>query len=170
MPANITCDMVGSSRSLSEIGARSNAALAHFDHHGDICSNRTTGATPSARTAFGVRQRFTVHYGPISRVFEVQRSGCNRRQTIEKIGGASRDRTDGLVVANDALSQLSYSPLRLGFRFLFYQPYSLSPRRGAQKGIFFQESLRPRFRFYTLLSIHLSIPPACWLLSSALSL
>jgi hypothetical protein len=26
-------------------------------------------------------------------------------------GGASRDRTDGLVVANDALSQLSYSPV-----------------------------------------------------------
>jgi hypothetical protein len=112
----------------------------------------------------------TVHYGPTSRFFEVQRSGCNRRQTIEKIGGASRDRTDGLVVANDALSQLSYSPLRLGFRFLFYQPYSLSPRRGAQKGIFFQESLRPRFRFYTLLSIHLSIRPTCRLLSSALQL
>ena len=32
-------------------------------------------------------------------------------QLAEKIGGASRDRTDGLVVANDALSQLSYSPL-----------------------------------------------------------
>jgi hypothetical protein len=28
-----------------------------------------------------------------------------------EIGGASRDRTDGLVVANDALSQLSYSPV-----------------------------------------------------------
>jgi hypothetical protein len=28
-----------------------------------------------------------------------------------KDGGASRDRTDGLVVANDALSQLSYSPI-----------------------------------------------------------
>ena len=28
-----------------------------------------------------------------------------------KNGGASRDRTDGLVVANDALSQLSYSPI-----------------------------------------------------------
>jgi hypothetical protein len=28
------------------------------------------------------------------------------------VGGASRDRTDGLVVANDALSQLSYSPIR----------------------------------------------------------
>jgi hypothetical protein len=31
-------------------------------------------------------------------------------QAIGKFGGASRDRTDGLVVANDALSQLSYSP------------------------------------------------------------
>ena len=29
-------------------------------------------------------------------------------------GGASRDRTDGLVVANDALSQLSYSPTMAG--------------------------------------------------------
>jgi hypothetical protein len=28
----------------------------------------------------------------------------------EKHGGASRDRTDDLIVANDALSQLSYSP------------------------------------------------------------
>jgi hypothetical protein len=27
------------------------------------------------------------------------------------VGGADRDRTDGLVVANDALSQLSYSPI-----------------------------------------------------------
>ena len=31
-------------------------------------------------------------------------------QVIEKFGGASRDRTDDLIVANDALSQLSYSP------------------------------------------------------------
>jgi hypothetical protein len=35
-------------------------------------------------------------------------SGDN--QVIEKNGGASRDRTDDLIVANDALSQLSYSP------------------------------------------------------------
>jgi hypothetical protein len=39
---------------------------------------------------------------------------CDSVETIENIesefGGASRDRTDGLVVANDALSQLSYSP------------------------------------------------------------
>ena len=31
-------------------------------------------------------------------------------QVMEKIGGASRARTDDLIVANDALSQLSYSP------------------------------------------------------------
>ena len=29
-----------------------------------------------------------------------------------RFGGASRDRTDDLIVANDALSQLSYSPIR----------------------------------------------------------
>jgi hypothetical protein len=38
------------------------------------------------------------------------RSGCESRQVLQKFGGASRARTDGLVVANDALSQLSYSP------------------------------------------------------------
>ena len=32
------------------------------------------------------------------------------RQVLGEIGGASRDRTDDLIVANDALSQLSYSP------------------------------------------------------------
>ena len=31
-----------------------------------------------------------------------------------KFGGASRDRTDDLIVANDALSQLSYSPTKVG--------------------------------------------------------
>ena|SRR5436309_1062319 len=31
-----------------------------------------------------------------------------------EIGGAGRDRTDDLIVANDALSQLSYSPTRVG--------------------------------------------------------
>jgi hypothetical protein len=36
--------------------------------------------------------------------------GRKSRQAIEKIGGASRARTDDLIVANDALSQLSYSP------------------------------------------------------------
>ena len=31
-------------------------------------------------------------------------------EVLEKIGGADRDRTGGLLVANEALSQLSYSP------------------------------------------------------------
>ncbi len=31
--------------------------------------------------------------------------GSKTRQVIEKIGGASRDRTDDLIVANDALSR-----------------------------------------------------------------
>jgi hypothetical protein len=34
-------------------------------------------------------------------------------QVLGKYGGASRDRTDDLIVANDALSQLSYSPVRI---------------------------------------------------------
>jgi hypothetical protein len=41
-----------------------------------------------------------------------------------KYGGASRARTDGLVVANDALSQLSYSPTKRTYdstAMLFYQ-------------------------------------------------
>ena len=33
---------------------------------------------------------------------------------MDKFGGASRDRTDDLIVANDALSQLSYSPTVAG--------------------------------------------------------
>src|SRR5581483_4748472 len=35
------------------------------------------------------------------------------RPITVRIGGASRDRTDDLIVANDALSQLSYSPTAL---------------------------------------------------------
>ena len=39
-----------------------------------------------------------------------------------KNGGADRNRTDDLVIANDALSQLSYSPIAL----LFYLAPGLS--------------------------------------------
>src|ERR1035441_11020800 len=35
-------------------------------------------------------------------------------ENLRLFGGASRDRTDDLIVANDALSQLSYSPTRVG--------------------------------------------------------
>jgi hypothetical protein len=40
------------------------------------------------------------------------RTSVNRKGFAQErnFGGASRDRTDDLIVANDALSQLSYSP------------------------------------------------------------
>jgi hypothetical protein len=44
-------------------------------------------------------------------------NGGKTREVIERIGGASRDRTDDLIVANDALSQLSYSPVCRRDRF-----------------------------------------------------
>ena len=56
-------------------------------------------------------------------------SGSKNRQVIEKIGGASRDRTDDLIVANDALSQLSYSPIRRLDRKLL--PYFISVAESA---------------------------------------
>jgi hypothetical protein len=40
--------------------------------------------------------------------------GLQTKKRGKELGGASRDRTDGLVVANDALSQLSYSPTWMG--------------------------------------------------------
>jgi hypothetical protein len=55
-------------------------------------------------------------------LFRPKKFGCTKFvqtkfdpvEVIENIesefGGASRDRTDDLIVANDALSQLSYSP------------------------------------------------------------
>ena len=39
-------------------------------------------------------------------------------QVIEKVGGPERDRTAGLLVANEALSQLSYSPTPSDFYIL----------------------------------------------------
>jgi hypothetical protein len=58
--------------------------------------------------------------------------GRKSRQVVEKIGGASRDRTDDLIVANDALSQLSYSPLcGLGWSTaeVFYQRSRIGTNR-----------------------------------------
>jgi hypothetical protein len=73
-------------------------------------------------------------------------------KNIYFIGGASRDRTDDLIVANDALSQLSYSPIRrcVGV-FRFYQPsldfaYTRHPpgviRRGLIESIELNQSPR----------------------------
>src|SRR5207237_8990801 len=50
----------------------------------------------------------------------VQNGTAKNRQAVStgnkrnEHGGASRDRTDDLIVANDALSQLSYSPKYMG--------------------------------------------------------
>ena len=49
-------------------------------------------------------------------------------QVDEEVGGAERDRTAGLLVANEALSQLSYSPTTL----LSYQRPQ-NPERGAPR-------------------------------------
>src|ERR1700684_2901205 len=54
------------------------------------------------------------------------------RQAVEEFGGASRARTDGLVVANEALSQLSYSPTEenAGWSFYFSSVRGLAPSGG----------------------------------------
>src|SRR5882757_7650305 len=50
-----------------------------------------------------------------SKVFRLGQTGrqewiCGKKRLRRGIGGAERDRTAGLLVANEALSQLSYSP------------------------------------------------------------
>jgi hypothetical protein len=53
------------------------------------------------------------------------------RCKLLKNGGASRDRTDDLIVANDALSQLSYSPVLWEVTFFdFTSRRSISPYTG----------------------------------------
>jgi hypothetical protein len=51
------------------------------------------------------------------------------RQIIQGFGGAERDRTAGLLVANEALSQLSYSPTN---SFDFNSDAALRQRRRAR--------------------------------------
>src|ERR1035437_9852831 len=84
-------------------------------------SERRTTATFPFSTHAGLYentsqpQAVTGLHGPLrsnKAGFSMIEHGEKSRQVIEKIGGASRDRTDDLIVANDALSQLSYSPMR----------------------------------------------------------
>ena len=69
----------------------------------------------------------------------------------DKNGGASRDRTDDLIVANDALSQLSYSPTADGFTWFDFTSFpneGTAGRKSRHRGIgnkfncFAQSSLR----------------------------
>jgi hypothetical protein len=74
------------------------------------------------------------NYGPFrsnKHAFSGPNSPAKNPQVIEKIGGASRDRTDDLIVANDALSQLSYSPTALWMVDRVF--HFISVARSAQK-------------------------------------
>src|SRR5436190_13758584 len=51
-----------------------------------------------------------IPYRAIPHAKTIAADGVSCWKDLEIFGGAGRDRTDGLVVANDALSQLSYSP------------------------------------------------------------
>jgi hypothetical protein len=44
-------------------------------------------------------------------LFSVVKEHDGRQSRLAKNGGADRDRTDDLLVANQTLSQLSYSPI-----------------------------------------------------------
>jgi hypothetical protein len=73
---------------------------------------RSSRWRPRISTFRSPRIRVPIHVPKRSKSteFSVNEHGQNNSQVLERIGGASRARTDGLVVANDALSQLSYSP------------------------------------------------------------
>src|SRR6202142_1748009 len=60
------------------------------------------------------------------------RPSCTRpAYELFSIGGASRARTDDLIVANDALSQLSYSPTLLDSGFSYFSSgLSFPPAEG----------------------------------------
>jgi hypothetical protein len=47
---------------------------------------------------------------PLNRMKQMNSVALTPNTKLECIGGADRDRTGGLLVANQALSQLSYSP------------------------------------------------------------
>ena len=62
----------------------------------------------TSRSSLGaVRRSPAQHCG---KILQPLRDSDPLRKGIGRFGGADRDRTGGLVVANDALSQLSYSP------------------------------------------------------------
>src|SRR5438874_796016 len=115
MSANLTRDLVGAGGSRPEIGAGTNAALPHFDHHGYLRADRIHVAAASARSAFGVcgqsrrvfdrrkddeaRARFlefrrgseiTVQNGPISEGFQMlakgEKRGNSLRGLVELVG------------------------------------------------------------------------------------
>ena len=60
------------------------------------------------------RSRFTPSHTALARTRDLQTDIFHRifgRPSQTQLGGAGRDRTDGLMLAKHALSQLSYSPV-----------------------------------------------------------
>lgn len=79
----------------------------NFDHHAP--------GSPRKKGAARSRNLQLAQDAPLwpATVPEAQQRGQSKAcmlLVVEVFGGASRDRTDDLIVANDALSQLSYSP------------------------------------------------------------
>src|SRR5438270_10242263 len=73
---------------------------------------------------------------------------------LKNNGGASRDRTDDLIVANDALSQLSYSPL--GRYFLRCTNYFSSDSEPRQNATLYFSPTRPETQKNYLDELHLA--------------
>jgi hypothetical protein len=81
-------------------------------------------------------------------IYKVKLNSNPNSNSKPEFGGAGRDRTGDLIVANDALSQLSYSPTRgLDCRLLKYfssdpesAPTGSAPGTGVPAHILFRET------------------------------
>jgi hypothetical protein len=115
MPAYILCDVATSSGSRPEIGAGTDAALAHLDHDGHLCPICPGRPKESRCEADGVRCRtggkgwsncWSIT-GPIKSL-DCEKDFQERRASDWKDGGADRDRTGGLLVANEEISHFKH--------------------------------------------------------------
>jgi hypothetical protein len=90
------------------------AVSAARQHGCPIQVEATARPIRQPRSARLLRAGYEPSRGAEILTLNIERSGDGRGRTSPinclGFGGASRDRTDDLIVANDALSQLSYSP------------------------------------------------------------
>ena len=82
------------------------ALLPRVALHGTLATGVTFSACSAQQASTSPRQRPDAH----ARSINATRFSCRAAAN----GGPGRDRTGDLIVANDALSQLSYSPTCLG--------------------------------------------------------
>ena len=100
-------------------GLKESLELQHPDLLGVFLSGSGPSIVALAERNFSkVAEVLASTYKPLGldfsiRILRVHEASQQSRLTGKELfGGASRDRTDDLIVANDALSQLSYSPTR----------------------------------------------------------